>query len=149
MNVAIKEIYVRPRDGEFEVLRPGHRRGLRFADQDAAIVHARAIAPLVRVLDDSGRVEREVRVEEDLAVLVAEYYAALAGDVHKDCDGHWRISERWSYGVRAGWFVEHDGYCYEGLEDDYGEDGPHPSREAAERCMAEHLRTAIAQVRER
>ena len=87
--------------------------------------------------------------EAELTALVAEYYEALAGDVHKDCDGHWRISEDWSYGAHAGWFVEHDGYCYEGLEGDYGEDGPHPSREAAERCMAEHLRTAIAEARER
>jgi hypothetical protein len=64
----------------------------------------------------------------------------------KDCDGHWSISERWPYGEHVGWFVEHDGYCYDGLE---GEDGPHPSREAAESCMAEHLRAAIAEARER
>jgi hypothetical protein len=149
MNTAIKEIYVRPRDGEFEVLRPGHRRGLRFATQDSAIAHAKAIAPLVLVLNRSGKVEAEVRAEESLAALVAKHYAAPAGDVRKDCDGHWRISERWSYGERVGWFVEHDGHCYDGLDIDYGEDGPHPSREAAERCMAEHLRAAIAEARGR
>lgn len=149
MNVAIKQIYVRPRDGEFEVLRPRHRRGLTFADLDAAIAHAKAIAPLVLVLNRTGKVEREVRAEESLTALAAEHYAALASDVRKDCDAHWRISERWSYGEHAGWFVEHDGYCYDGLDLDYGEDGPHPSRKAAERCMAEHLRAAIAEARER
>ncbi len=90
-----------------------------------------------------------IAIKEDLGALVAEHYAALAGDVRKDCDGHWAIGERWSYGERAGWFVEHDGYCYDGLEAGYGEDGPHPSREAAERCMAEHLRQAIAEARAR
>lgn len=149
MNVAIKQIYVRPRDGEFEVLRPGHRRGLRFATQDSAIAHARAIAPLVLVLNRTGKVEREVRSREDLSALVAGHYAAQAGDVRKDRDGHWSISERWSYGEHVGWFVEHDGYCYDGLDDDHGEDGPHPSREAADRCMAEHLRAALVQVQER
>lgn len=149
MNVAIKQIYVRPRGAEFEVLRPGHRRGLTFADQDSAIAHARAIAPLVLVLNRTGKVEREVRADESLTALVAEYYEALAGEVRKDRDGHWSISERWSYGERVGWFVEHDGYCYDGLDIDSGEDGPHPSRKAAERCMAQHLRAAIAEVRER
>ena len=84
-----------------------------------------------------------------LTALVAEYYEALAGDVRKDRDAHWQISCRWSYGEQAGWFVEHDGYCYDGLEGEYGEDGPHPSYEQAERCMAEHLRAAIARARRR
>jgi hypothetical protein len=149
MNIAIKQIYVRPQDGEFEVLRPGRRRGLRFATQDLAITHARAIAPLVLVLSRSGKVEREVRAEESLGALIAEHYAALAGEARKDGDGHWAISERWSYGKHVGWFVGHDGYCSDGLDPDYGENGPHPSREAAERCMAEHLRTAIAEARSR
>lgn len=149
MNAATKQIYVRPRDGEFEVLRPGHRRGLKFATENSAIAHARAIAPLVLVLNRSGKVEREVHADESLAALVAEYYEALAGDVHKDRDGHWSISERWSYGEHVGWFVEHDGYCYDGLEGDYGEDGPHPTRGTAESCMADHLRAAIAQARGR
>jgi hypothetical protein len=149
MNVAIKQIYVRPRDGEFEVLRSGHRRGPTFASEDSAIAHAGAIAPLVLVLNRSGKVEREVRAEESLGALVAEYYQALTGEIRKERDGHWSISERWSYGERVGWFVEHDGYCYEGLEAGYGEDGPHPTREAAASCMAEHLRAAIAEARSR
>ena len=85
--------------------------------------------------------------EGETTELIAEHYDALAGDVRKDCDAHWSIAERWSYGERVGWFVEHDGYCYDGLE--YGEDGPHSTREAAERCMVEHLHTAIAEARER
>jgi hypothetical protein len=149
MNIAIKQIYVRPQGEEFEVLRPGHRRGLTFPTEDAAVGHARAIAPLVLVLNRSGKVVREVRAEETLAALVAEYYEALAGDVRKDCDAHWAISERWSYGEHAGWFVEHDGYCYDGLEAVDGEDGPHGTRAAAERCMADHLRVAIAEARSR
>ncbi len=148
MNVALKKIYVRPRDGEFEVLRPGHRRGLRFASQELAIAHAKAIAPLVLVLNRTGKVEREVRSKESLTALIAEHYAALAGDIRKDRDGHWSISERFSYGEHVGWFVEHDGYCYDGL-DACGEDGPHSTREAAESCMAGHLRAAIAEARER
>jgi len=149
MNVAIKQIYVRPREGEFEVLRPGHRRGLRFTTQDAAVAHAKAIAPLVLVLNRTGKVEAEVRTDESLAALVAEYYAALAGEAHKERDCHWQIVKRFSYGEHVGWFVEHDGYYYDGFDIDQGEDGPYPSREAAERRMAEHLRAAIAEARER
>jgi hypothetical protein len=87
--------------------------------------------------------------DAELRRLVAEYYMALAGDVRKDRDGHSSISERWSYGRHVGWVLEHDGYCYGALEEDYGEDGPHPTRAAAASCMAEHLRAAIAEARER
>jgi hypothetical protein len=87
-----------------------------------------------------------MRSTDALSRLVRQYYEALAADVHKERDCHWQIAERWSYGEPVGWFVEHDGYCYEGLDADYGEDGPHPSRAEAERCMAEHLRAAIASV---
>ncbi len=97
----------------------------------------------------SEEITAEPHGDGELTELVAEHYAALAGDVRKDCDGHWWISERWTYGRHVGWVVEHDGYCYDGLEDGYGEDGPHPTREAAVSCMAEHLRAAIAEARER
>jgi hypothetical protein len=30
MSDAVEEIYVRPKDGDFEVLKAGYRRGLRF-----------------------------------------------------------------------------------------------------------------------
>ena len=101
-------------------------------------------------MDETGeRVAAEPLGDPELTKLVAEYYAALAGEVRKDRDGHWSIAERWSYGERVGWFVEHDGYCYDGFEGDYGEDGPHVTREAAVSCMAEHLRAAIAEARER
>ena len=46
-----------------------------------------------------------------------------------------------------GWVVEHDGYCYDGLED--GEDGPFPTREGAEVVLIEHLLAAIAEVEAR
>lgn len=107
----MKEIYVRPKDEDFEVLKAGHRRGLRF----------------------------------DLRALVAEYYAALAGDVREDGDGHWSLVERWSRGEHGGWFVEHGGHCYEGFKGAGGEDGPYSTREAAASCMAMHLRRAIVQ----
>lgn len=149
MSDAIEKIYVKPRDGEFQVVKPAHRRGPAFESQDLAIEHAKGIAPLVLVLNRTGKVEREVRSEASLTARVAEYYAALAPEVRKDRDGHWAISERWSYGERVGWFVEHDGYCYDGLEGDYGEDGPHPTREAALSCMAVHLSRAIADARSR
>jgi hypothetical protein len=144
---ANEEIYVRPSQDEFEVLAPGHRRGPRFATQELAIEHAAELAPLVLVLNRTGKVEREVRPEGDLTALVAEYYAALEG-LAKDSDGHWSILERWSYGKHLGWFVEHDGHSYGGLDDD-GEDGPYPTREAAIACMSEHLQAAIAGARER
>ena len=101
-------------------------------------------------MDEIGeKVTAESPGEGELTKLVAEYYVALAGDVRKDRDAHWQLAERWSYGEQVGWFVEHDGYAYDGLEGDYGEDGPHPTREAAARCMAEHLRAAIAEARGR
>ncbi|MGD9737313.1 MAG: hypothetical protein AB7V58_17150 [Solirubrobacterales bacterium] len=79
-----------------------------------------------------------------IAALLERHYAALAGDVRKDRDCHWAISERFSYGRPAGWFVEHDGYCYDGLED--GEDGPYSTRAEAEAELLDHLLAAIAQV---
>lgn len=141
-------VEVRAAKGGFEVVREGHRRGPFFADREAAILRGEGLAPEVVVLSPSGKVERRVRSRGILEALVAEHYIALAGDVRKDRDGHWQISRRFSYGERLGWFVEHDGYCYDGL-DESGEDGPHPSREAAERCMAGHLRVAIAEARGR
>ncbi|HWW67357.1 MAG TPA: hypothetical protein VNY83_05190 [Solirubrobacterales bacterium] len=147
MNDALEKIYVKPRDGEFQVVKPGHRRGPGFNSKDLAIEYAREVAPLVLVLNRTGKVEREVRSEASLTARVAEYYAALAGEVRKDCDGHWSIVERWSYGEHLGWFVEHDGYCYDGFGDEYGEDGPHPTREAAMSCMAMHLSMAISEAR--
>jgi hypothetical protein len=110
-----------------------------------AIEHARDIAPLVLVLNRTGKVEREVRAQDDLRALVAEYYAALTGDVRRDRDGQWSIVERWSYGEHVGWFVEHAGRCYDGFKSEYGEDGPYSTREAAASCMAMHLRRAIVQ----
>ena len=86
--------------------------------------------------------------EAELTKLAAEYYEAVQGDVHKDRDCHWQIVERWSYGEHAGWFVDHNGYVYDMPGSEYGEDGPHPSREAAMRRLAEHLRAAIEDARE-
>ena len=143
MSKLVEKIYVRPKDGDFEVLRVGHRRGLTFDSQDLAIEHARDMAPLVLVLNTSGKVEREVRSQDDLRALVAEYYASLPTAVRKECDGCWSIVERWSYGCHLGWFVEHDGHFYDGMRSDRGEDGPYLTREAATACMAMHLRMAI------
>lgn len=141
-------VEVRAVEGRFEVVCEAHRRGPLFVDREAAILHGEGLAPEVGVLGPSGKVERTVRSRGILAALVAEHYIALAGEVRKDRDGHWQISRRFSYGEPLGWFVEHDGYSYDGLDAD-GEDGPHESREAAERCMAEHLRVAIAEARRR
>jgi hypothetical protein len=83
--------------------------------------------------------------DAELSALIATHYEAVGGDVHKDCDCHWFISERWSYGRRLGWVVEHDGYCYDALED--GEDGVFFNRQEAVNVMADHLRQAIAAIR--
>ncbi len=139
----MKKIYVRPKDEDFEVLKAGHRRGLRFDSEDLAIEYARDIAPLVLVLNRTGMIEREVHAQDDLRALVAEYFAALPGDVREDGDGHWSLVERWSRGEHVGWFVEHGGHCYEGFKGAAGEDGPYSTREAAASCMAMHLRRAI------
>jgi hypothetical protein len=83
----------------------------------------------------------------EIAELIDRHYKALAGDVRKDRDGHWSISERYSYGRHAGWVVEHDGYCYDGHE--AGEDGPVPHAEEAEVVLIEHLLAAIATIKAR
>jgi hypothetical protein len=83
----------------------------------------------------------------EIAELIDRHYKVLAGGVRKDRDGHWSISERYSYGRHAGWVVEHDGYCYDGLEN--GEDGPFPTREEAEVVLIEHLLAAIAAIEAR
>ena len=82
---------------------------------------------------------------EDLDRLISDYYEALAGE-GGDGDGHWQISERWSYGERLGWFLEHDGKCYRGFDED-GEEGPYQSLEAARASLAVHLKAAIARAR--
>jgi hypothetical protein len=55
-----KRVYVRPRDGEWEVLTTGDRRGPRWAKRGPALIHARAIARRYRtdvtVLNDVGKV---------------------------------------------------------------------------------------------
>ncbi len=81
--------------------------------------------------------------EAPLAALLAEYEEALTNDNYKDRDCHWQIAERWYRGEHLGWFVEHHGYRYGGLDRDYGQDGPHPTHAAAVDCMADHLRRAI------
>lgn len=146
MTQSTETIEVRPKDGRFEVLRPGHRRGLCFDSEELAVEHASALAPRVVVLNRTGKVEREFAAAGYLDSLVTAYYEVLGG-LGKDGDAHWRISECWSYGRRTGWIVEHDGDSYQ--EVGYAQDGPHPSREEAEAFMAEHLRAAIALARER
>lgn len=79
----------------------------------------------------------------EIAELVDRHLEVLAGEVHKDCDCHWSLSERWSYGCHAGWVIEHDGYCYRALKD--GEDGPFPTRVEAEVVLREHLLAAIVE----
>lgn len=76
----------------------------------------------------------------EIATLIARHHQYA---VHKDSDCHWAISERWSYGEHAGWWVEHEGYLYEALPD--GEDGPLPSRGEAEIVLIDHLQKAIAE----
>jgi hypothetical protein len=83
----------------------------------------------------------------EIAELIDRHYNALAGGIRKDSDCHWWISERWTYGRHAGWVIEHDGYCYDGLE--HGEDGPFPTRVEAEVVLIEHLLAAIAEVEAR
>lgn len=78
----------------------------------------------------------------EIAELIDRHYKALAAHAHKDRDCHWSISECFSYGRHAGWVVEHDGYCYDGIEG--GEDGPFPTRVEAEVILIEHLLAAIA-----
>ncbi|HWW67356.1 MAG TPA: hypothetical protein VNY83_05185 [Solirubrobacterales bacterium] len=86
--------------------------------------------------------------EAELTKLVAEYYEVVQDDIHKDRDCHWQLVERFSYGKRVGWFVDHNGYVYELSGCEYGEDGPYPTREEAAWRMAEHLRLAIEDARE-
>jgi hypothetical protein len=86
--------------------------------------------------------------QAQLAALLRRYEEALSTDTYKSRDCHWQISERWSKGEYLGWFVEHDGYRYGGLDKDYGQDGPHPTHAAAVTCMAEHLRRATEEAKE-
>jgi hypothetical protein len=92
--------------------------------------------------------EADTPIEAELAALVARYDELIHGDVHKDCDCHWQVGERWSYGEPAGWFIEHHGYVYELRGSEYGEQGPFRTREQALRALSEQLRMAIAEVGE-
>lgn len=138
---------VRETDEGFEVVREGHRRGPVFVELESAILHGEGVASEVAVLNRSGKVERMVTSRGTLAALVAEHGAAVADECRLDEDDHWRICCWWSYGEPLGWFVEHEGRLYSGI-DSHG-DGPHETPEAAERCLAGHLRAAIAEERSR
>ncbi|HET7445382.1 MAG TPA: hypothetical protein VFJ57_12050 [Solirubrobacterales bacterium] len=85
--------------------------------------------------------------DSEIAELITRHFEAVGSDCHKDCDCHWYITERWSYGEHTGWVVEHGGRCYDGLE--HGEDGPFPTREEAEVVLIDHLLAAIAQIEAR
>ena len=84
--------------------------------------------------------------DAELAKLAVAYQEIVWRDIHKDRDCHWQIAERFSYGERVGWYIEHHGYLHELLDCEYGEDGPYRSREEALRRLAEHFRAAIAEV---
>lgn len=141
-------VEVRPTEGGFEVVREGHRRGPLFAEREAAILHGEGEAPEVLVMSATGKVELTVRSRGILDALVDEYHSMRADHVREGRIEYWLISSRYAFGAHLGWFVEHEGHFYDGLGES-GEDGPHPSREAAERCMAGHLRVAIAEARGR
>jgi hypothetical protein len=86
-------------------------------------------------------------VERSVDQLVAEYMRVIGPQHHKDRDCHWAIEKRWSYGELAGYYVQHDGYCYEHCGS-CGEDGPFRTHEDALERMAHHLRRAIREAKE-
>lgn len=47
------------------------------------------------------------------------WMTVVGSDHHKDRDCHWSINQRFSYGERKGFTVEHYGYIYEDVSDTF------------------------------
>lgn len=88
---------------------------------------------------------RDPTVDEQITALAMDYYTLIGQDSHKDCDCHWYVKKRWSYGELVGYYVQHEGYCYEGMR--YSGEGPFPTYALAAQALIVHLERAIALAR--
>lgn len=66
-----------------------------------------------------------------ITVLTEEWYSLISGDHHKNRDCHFYIKTVWSYGRKQKYRVEHYGYVFDHIEEEFA-----TYREAAEYLLA-------------
>lgn len=64
---------------------------------------------------------------DQITKLSEEWYTVIRGDHHKDRDCHFYINTVWSYGQKQKYRVDHFGYIFEEIEEEFD-----TYREAAE-----------------
>lgn len=64
---------------------------------------------------------------DEITKLTKEWYFLISGDHHKDRDCHFYINTVWSYGQKQKYRVEHYGYVFDNVEEEFD-----TYREAAE-----------------
>lgn len=67
---------------------------------------------------------------DQITELSKEWYILIGGDHHKDRDCHFYINTVWSYGQKQKYRVEHFGYIFDDIEEEFD-----TYREAAEFLM--------------
>jgi hypothetical protein len=55
----------------------------------------------------------------EITELTNQWYSLIGGDHHKDRDCHFYINTIWSYGKKQKYRVEHYGYIFQDIEEEF------------------------------
>lgn len=69
--------------------------------------------------------------------LTETWYKIVSLDHHKDRDCHWSIKETWSYGQSPTYTIQHYGYVWHEVDEEY------PTREEAVNALRQEIVDAI------
>jgi hypothetical protein len=58
-------------------------------------------------------------IVDQITELSKEWYILIGGDHHKDRDCHFYINTVWSYGQKQKYRVEHFGYIFDDIEEEF------------------------------
>jgi len=75
--------------------------------------------------------------EEEITRLSSAWYELVGLDHHKDKDCHWHINKTWSYGAKPIYRIEHYGYIYKDVSEEF------ETMEEAEKNLFDHLQLAF------
>ena len=84
----------------------------------------------------------EMKIEDEITDLTEQLYDLVGGDHHKDCDCHWWIETMWSYGKPPVYVVNHNGYIFDYVNDEFD------SYSEALESLVYTLKTAISNEKE-
>lgn len=78
-----------------------------------------------------------ISADERITLLTGLWCSIIQGDHHKDRDCHWSIVTKYSYGEKAKYCVEHSGYVYHDVSEQY------PDYKSAQAGLCSLLEKAI------